>query len=359
MRALIALIEEARSSLRVLFYMFNSDSSGISVRDALAAAARRGVKVQLLLDGYGCSSVDPDFFKDIGKEGGEFRLFHPSYGRRYLLRNHQKLVIADEKTAIIGGANIQDSYMVDTGPRCWRDLWLVIEGPAAADAVGYFDQLYAWTTSPRAKLRDLRRLVGRHSQSGGALQWKFSGPLSRRNPWPAALSRDLSAGCRLDVIAAYFSPPRSMLRRLARLAMRGSVRIITAARSDNNATVAAARHTYSRLLRRGVAMYEYQPSRLHTKLIIIDDAVYIGSANFDFRSIYLNLEIMLRIEDRGFADLMRSYFKGEVAHSEPITPGLHRQRANLWRRFRWTVSYWLVTSMDYTVTRRLNFGTER
>jgi len=160
-------------------------------------------------------------------------------------------------------------------------------------------------------------------------------------------------------IAAYFAPPRSMLRRLARLAMRGSVRIITAAKSDNNATIAAARHTYSRLLRRGVEMYEYRPTRLHTKLIIVDDAVYIGSANFDFRSIYLNLEIMLRVEDRNFANLMRSYFEGEVAESERITPQLHRQRANPWRRFKWTVSHWLVTSMDYTVTRRLNFRVER
>ena len=359
MRALIDLIEGARSSLRVLFYMFNSDSSGIRVRDALVAAVRRGVKVKLLLDGYGCSTADSDFFAGIDDEGGNVCLFHPSYGRRYLLRNHQKLVIADEEKAIIGGANIEDSYLVDTGPRYWRDLWLVVEGPAVAHPAGYFDELYRWTTSPRARLRDLRRLVYRHSQPTGALQWKFSGPLSRRNPWPAALARDLSAACRLDMIAAYFAPPRSMLRRLARLAMRGSVRIITAAKSDNNATIAAARHTYSRLLRRGVEMYEYRPTRLHTKLIIVDDAVYIGSANFDFRSIYLNLEIMLRVEDRNFANLMRSYFEGEVAESERITPQLHRQRANPWRRFKWTVSHWLVTSMDYTVTRRLNFRVER
>jgi cardiolipin synthase len=68
------------------------------------------------------------------------------------------------------------------------------------------------------------------------------------------------------------------------------------------------------------------------------------------------MEVVLRIEDAGFAAAMRSYFDEELKRSERITPELHRQRANLWRRFKWTISYWLVTSMDYTVTRRLNFN---
>jgi len=133
------------------------------------------------------------------------------------------------------------------------------------------------------------------------------------------------------------------------------VRVITAARSDNEATIAAARHTYSRLLRRGVKMYEYEAARLHTKLAVLDDAVYIGSANLDFRSHYINLEVMLRIEDPGFAAAVRSWFERELELSREITPKLHRQRATPWRRWKWWVSHWLVTSMDYTVTRRLNF----
>jgi cardiolipin synthase len=200
--------------------------------------------------------------------------------------------------------------------------------------------------------------VLRHSQSRGPLQWKFSGPLSRRNSWPAAIARELNRASKVDLIAAYFSPPYAVLRRLARVARRGRVRVITASKSDNNATIAAARHTYSRLLRRGVEMYEYRPARLHTKLFVIDDAVHVGSANFDFRSLYINLEVMLRIEDPAFAGAMRSYFEREMADSEQITLKLHRARANPWRRLRWMLSHWLVTSMDYTVTRRLNFGDE-
>jgi cardiolipin synthase len=357
--ALLALIGSAQRSVRLLFYIFRGDASGQRVRDALVAAARRGVAVKLLLDGYGCSDATPSFFQGIADDGGEFCLFHPRYGRRYLLRNHQKLAIADDSVALIGGANVHDDYLGDGGPRHWRDLWLRIEGPAVERASDYFDALYRWTTTEGAKLRTLRRLVKRYSDSEGPLQWKFSGPLSLRNPWPTAFVRDMLEASRLDIVSAYFSPPRSVLRRIGRLGMRGRVRVITAGKSDNNATIAAARHNYAHMLRRGVEMYEYQAAPLHTKLIILDDVVHIGSANFDFRSFYINLEIMLRIQDQAFADAMRGYFERELADSEHITPELHRKRATLLRRWRWMVSHWLVTSMDYTVTRRLNFGPER
>jgi cardiolipin synthase len=359
LQALLELIRGAEKSLRLLFYIFAADRSGTLVRDALTEAARRGVRVRLLLDGFGCADTDPAFFKPVQEEGGHFCLFHPSYGRRYLLRNHQKLAIADERRALIGGGNVEDSYMEDEGAAHWRDLWLSIDGPSVPAAARYFDDLYRWTTTKGAKLRRLRRLVHEHSQFRGRLQWKFTSPLSTRNPWRSAIARDIAKAGQVDIIAAYFAPPRSMIRRLARAAGRGRVRVITASRSDNHATVAAARYTYSRLLRRSVEMYEYVPARLHTKLVIVDDVVYIGSANFDFRSFYINLEVMLRIEDSRFADAMRGYLKRELADSERITQALHRRRATLWRRFRWTVSHFLVTSMDYSVSRRLNFGPER
>ena len=355
MDALLELIDGAKQSLRVIFYIFASDEAGTKVRDALVAAARRGVIVRLLLDGYGSSSTSPEFFQPIADEGGDFCLFEPSYGRRYLIRNHQKLVIADENKAIIGGANVETTYLTDTGEKHWRDLWILIEGPAARPASRYFDSLFLWTTTKGAKMRTLRRIVGRHSQSEGLLQWKFSGPLSRKNRLPAALARELTTAKRLDLIAAYFSPPWSFMRRLGRIARRGQARVITAALSDNNATIAAARHTYSRLLRRGVQMFEYRAAKLHTKLAIVDDVVHVGSANLDFRSLFINMEIVLRVDDADFASAMRSYFEHELHRCEHITPALHRRRATLWRRLKWTVSYWLVTSMDYTVTRRLNF----
>lgn len=160
------------------------------------------------------------------------------------------------------------------------------------------------------------------------------------------------------MIFAYFAPPGAMVRRIGRVGRRGRARIITSARSDNAATIAAARHSYSRLLRRHVRMFEYEPAKLHTKLAILDDIVHIGSSNFDYRSLYINLEVMLRVRDEGFAAMMRRYFESELEDSKWITPALHKRRANLWRRIKWAVSHFLVNVMDYTVTRRLNFRAE-
>jgi cardiolipin synthase len=358
LRAILGMIAGAQHSLKLLFYMFNPDEVGERVRDALIEAARRGVHVKLLIDGFG-SAAGPDFFAELDESGGEHCVFNPAYGRSYLLRNHQKLAIADDRVAIIGGANIDDTYMSDRGLAHWRDLWLRIEGPEVRQASRYFNYLFRWTTRKNSRLRTLRRTVAEYSEWRGPLQWKFTGPLSMRNSWWRTIGRDIRRGRSLDMIMAYFAPPGAMLRRIGRLGSRGRARIITAARSDNNATIGAARHSYSRLLRRHVDMYEYQRAKLHTKLAIIDDVVHIGSSNFDFRSFYINLEIMLRIKDAAFADAMRKYVDREIADSKWISPALHKRRANLWRRLKWAVSAFLVTTMDYTVTRRLNFRLER
>jgi cardiolipin synthase len=358
LKMLLELIGSSKLSIKMLMYMFNPDRVGEQVRDALAAAASRGVEVKLLIDGFG-SAAGPEFFDSLGAAGGEQCVFNPTYGRRYLLRNHQKLVVIDDSIAIIGGANIDDTYMSDRGSTYWRDLWLRLEGPEAAMPGHYFDILFRWSSHHRPRLKYARRRLAEFSEWRGPIQWKFGGPLSMRNSWWRSIGQDIRRGHRLDMIFAYFAPPGAMLRRIGRLGRSGRVRIITAAKSDNNATIAAARHSFSRLLRRHVEMYEYQRAKLHTKLAIVDDIVHIGSSNFDYRSLYINLEVMLRIKDAGFAEAMRQYFEHELADSKWITPALHRRRASFWRRLKWAISHFLVNVMDYTVTRRLNFRAER
>ncbi|MFL6785843.1 MAG: phospholipase D-like domain-containing protein [Sphingomicrobium sp.] len=358
LKTLLDLIAGAEQCIKMLMYMFNPDEAGEQVRDALIAAAARGVEVRLLIDGFG-SDAPADYFDALSEAGGEECVFNPSYGRRYLLRNHQKLVVIDDRIAIIGGANIDCTYMSDHGAGHWRDLWLRIEGPEVAMPSRYFDTLFRWSRRTHHGFNYLRRQLAEFSEWRGPLQWKFSGPLSMRNSWWRTIGRDIRGAKRLDMVFAYFAPPGAMVRRIGRVGRRGRARIITAARSDNNATIAAARHSYSRLLRRHVEMYEYQPAKLHTKLAIIDDTVHIGSSNFDYRSLYINLEVMLRVKDAGFAALVRGYFDREVAASRWITPDLHKKRANPWRRLKWAVSHFLVNILDYTVTRRLNFRLER
>ena len=358
LQALLKLIDEAESSLRLLFYMFASDDSGTLARDALVRAAGRGVEVWLLTDRFGCSDVKPEFTQPLVDAGVRFCQFHPSWGRRYLLRNHQKMAIADGKLCIVGGSNDSDAYFGKPEDNAWRDLWLLVEGPAADRLGTYFDAVMGWALKKGTRIRTLRKIIFVHSESEGALQWQFSGPMRRASPLMRAMCRELSGARKVDLIAAYFSPPRGFLRRLCRVGRRGRARVVTASKSDNTTTIYAARYTYPRLIRNGVEVFEYQPTKLHTKLLIVDDVTHIGSSNFDYRSLYLNMEIMLRIDDARFAERMRTYFDGEVADSRQITRAVYRQHAGLWKRIKWAVSHWLVTAVDYTVTRKLNFPVE-
>lgn len=355
--ALLDLIGSARKSLRLLYYIFAPDRSGRLVRKALIDAINRGVDVALLIDGFGSSKAPPDYFRELSEAGARFCRFLPSYGRRYLIRNHQKLALADDDRVLIGGFNVEDDYFKAADEGGWRDTGLLIEGPAAARLSPYYDALMGWAMVRHSKIRDLRAIIHQYSETSGRLQWQYGGPM-RLSPWANSTCRDLSRGCDVEMIAAYFAPPGGMLRRIARVGRTGRARIITAAKSDNFATIAAARFTYKRLLKRGVRVFEYQRTKLHSKLLVLDDVAHVGSSNFDYRSIYLNLEMMLRVEDAEFASLMRLYFEGELEACVEITPALHAERSSLLNRIKWALSFFIVSLADYSVTRRLNFGGE-
>ncbi len=359
LEALIALIDGARESLRILYYIWEDDASGRRVRDALLKAAGRGVTVSMLVDGFGSANASAGFFKPLVDAHARFCRFVPRWGRRYLLRNHQKLALADGRKAIVGGFNIADEYFgtVETG--AWRDLGLEVEGRSVECLIRYFEALFSWAETPDASIRRLRRMLSRHSVRDGPLHWLFGGPTRRLSPWARSVKDDMMRARAVDMIVAYFAPSRSMLRRIYGVAGRGRARIVTAAKSDNRATIGAARFTYWRLLKRGAEIYEYQPTRLHTKLIVIDDAVHIGSANFDMRSLYLNLEMMLRIDDPAFAAMMRGFVEGEIADSRRITREEHRRQLTWWNRLTWAIAYFLIATADFNLSRRLNFGSRR
>lgn len=362
LEAVLDLIGNARTSVRLLFYIFSGDWSGKRVREALLAACKRGVTVSVLIDDFGSSKNPDNFFATLRAAGATVCRFHPSWGRRYLLRNHQKMLLVDGETSdsrvLVGGFNIEDDYFKPADEGGWRDIGLIVFGPAAGRLAPYYDALSGWALKKRARIRELRTIIQRHSETSGKLQWLFGGPMSRLSPWAVSTTRDLSQGCDVEVIAAYFAPPWGMLKRIARVGAKGRARVVTAAKSDNTATIFAARFTYNQLMKRGVEIYEYQRSKLHTKLLVFDDEVHIGSSNFDIRSLYLNLEMMLRVDDPEFTSLMRVYFEGELDDSIRITREAWRKRSTIFNRLKWGLSFFLVTAVDYTVTRRLNFGAE-
>lgn len=355
--ALLALVAGARESLDVCFYIFAEDAVSHAFRDALAAAAARGVRVRLIIDRFGADASEA-FLQPLVDCGGEYLCFSPRKTQRYLIRNHQKMVIADGARAIFGGFNIEDSYFAPPQDNGWNDIAIRLEGPAVAGLVNWFARLHAWTAQPDASFRAIRKAVREWdwSAADGRVKWLVGGPTRGLSSWAREVTRDLREGERLDIFMAYFSPPYSLLRRIARVARKGRTRLLMAAKSDNGATIGATRSLYSYLLKRGAKVWEFSPTRLHTKLIVLDDAVYLGSANFDMRSLYLNLEVVLRIEDAALADRMRVFVSYHIAASEEITPELHRRRASLWNRLRWGAGWLLVSVIDYTVTRRLNLG---
>ncbi len=354
LRRLLALIGAAEHELRLLYYIFADDESGRAVRDALLAAAGRGVAVALMVDGFGSEDTDPEFFAPLERAGARVCRFQPRWGRRYLLRNHQKMAIADRDRVIIGGFNIENGYFRAAGAEAWRDFGMEVTGPSIQRLIDYYEALFRWSKHRRATLRGMRRLIRRASTIEGRVRWLIGGPTLRPSHLVRTLRADLRKARRLDMVMAYFSPNPAMLRRLVGVARRGAARIITAAHSDNHTTIGAARHCYRRLLNGGVEIHEYQPHRLHEKLIAIDDTGYVGSANFDMRSLYLNLEVMLRVEDAGFAAAVRARIAREQARSERIDRARYDELSSPWARLKWTIDYFIVTTLDFGVSRGLN-----
>ncbi len=351
--ALLDLIAGATESLRLFYYMFHADGIGTEVRDQLLAARERGVEVSLAVDGFGSSGAPEGFFQPLIDAGAKFCRFHPRWGRRYLLRNHQKMTIADGKIAMIGGFNIADAYFDPNRPDSWRDLGLVIEGDAVLHLVRYFDLLFAWIVREKSTLRALRRLLPAVTQKEGAVRWIFGGPSRRMSPYAKQVRDDFRTASRLDMMMAYFAPNRRFVRLIGAIAKRGTVRLINAGKTDVPLSRSAAWSTYGRLLRRGADIAEFAPRALHAKLIIVDDITYIGSGNFDLRSLYLNLEVMLRIEDAAFAAQMRALFDREWTRSDVVEKRAYNRLATPLNRFRWRFAFWVFATFDFAMARSL------
>jgi cardiolipin synthase len=352
---LVRLIDEAESSLRLAFYIYAPDNSGIRVRDALVRAARRGVDVSLLVDGFG-ATAPAEFFAELVEAGGTFCSFQPHWSVRYLIRNHQKIAVADKRVAMLGGFNVSDEYFAPPDHNGWHDLGFTVEGSLVAKVVEWYDRLERWTLDPHAKFRSIRRMVRTWDGGEDPVRLLIGGPTRWFSSWARCVSLEMKEARRLDLIMAYFAPPYSLLRRIRRIARKGEARLVMAGKSDNAATVGAARSLYGFLLSARAQVWEFQPCKLHTKLIVLDDSVYVGSANFDMRSLYINLEIMVKIEDKTLAERMRDFVAAHEEASIDVTPQVYRQWATPLNRLRWWASWFLVSVVDYTVSRRLNLG---
>ena len=355
--AVLGLIARAKKSIQMFFYMFGDDATGREVRDALVTAANNGVDVQLIIDSFGSGNVSDRFFDALVEAGGCYHCFSTRKGLGYIIRNHQKILIADSAHALVGGFNITDDYFGRAGDNSWEDLGVILSGVQAQKLSDYFEELARASNNGKVRYRSIRNIIHQWRPGIGQVQWLLGGPTNRISPWAITFKRSLEAGKRFDIVSAYFSPSQTILRRLAKAAKhnKGS-RLVVAGKTDNNATIAAARLLYRYLMRRKTRIFEFQSRPLHMKLMVIDDTVYIGSANLDVRSMFINLEIMVRVKDARLALHMRKLIDEMVKQSEEQTRILLKARDSYWSRFKAALAYFLVNSVDYTIGRRITFG---
>ncbi len=368
MAALTQIIDGAKHSLRLFYYMFEDDAVGAMVLGKLVEAAGRGVSVELMIDSFGSNRTPQEFFDPLISAGAKFGVFSPRFSTSYLVRNHQKMTIADKSRALVGGFNLTENYFhqrvagkeEEDDTTYWEDVGVVIEGPEIAALLQWYEQLSNWVHHNNGNILALQKMVRNWNAGDGKFRWLLGGPSNRLSRWAWSIKNDLETGSRLDLVAAYFSPGQGLLRRIAGLSKKGGdSRLLLAGKTDNGATIGASRLLYGYLLKRQAKIYEYQPRRLHMKMVIVDNAVYIGSANFDIRSLFINVEMMVRVEDPAFADHARDLVKHMRKDAQRITPELHKSRKSLLNRLRWALSYFIVNTLDYTVTRRFNFGLAR
>ena len=297
-QALVTLIEEARESLYVTTFILSTDEVGQDIRDRMARRASDGVDVRLLLDDWGSLRTRWGFLRSFKKAGGQTAYFmplaHRPFAGRTNLRNHRKIVIADEELVLAGGVNIGGEYIGPTPRRDrWADLAFVLEGPATRFYRDVF--LSDWAFAKGLSAPDVSRdTTTRDRPADAVVQIVPSGPdVDGDALYEIVLSAAFAAEDRLWIVTPYFVPDDALVQALSLAARRGvDVRIIMPQRS-NHAITDWARGGYLRDIQQaGGKILLYTGGMLYAKALVMDEQLaMVGSANMDMRSLFLNYEV--------------------------------------------------------------------
>lgn len=344
---MLGAIDASATGLDLETYIYSPDALGDRFREALVRAQQRGVAVRVLVDALGSMGLPGDYWQPLLDVGGQVRQFNPLALRRLGIRNHRKLMICDRRVAFLGGFNISEEYEGD-GVTCgWCDLGLKVMGPVVDQLAGTFDEMFSRAAFRHKRFLRLRKALGPRLAQPTNEQVLLSGPGRGGNAIRRALRKDLASVRRVDIMVAYFLPTWRLRRDLARVVARGGrVRLILAGKSDVAISQLAGRSLYRRLLRAGIEIYEYQPQVLHAKLIVLDDVVYVGSANLDQRSLNINYELMVRLRSGEMAGQAREIFETNLRHSRRITKEEWRSSRTLWSRVKEHWAYTLLVRID-------------
>jgi len=350
--AMLAAIAEARQSVRLETYIYADSAVGREFRDGLVGACVRGARVQVLVDAFGALNLPDSFWAPLAQAGGEYRRFNPLDFKRFTFRDHRKLLVCDERVAFVGGHNIAPEYQGDGVTQGWRDLGLRLCGPQAEDLAFAFDAMFARADLQHRVFTRLRRSAARSAFRWPESELLLSGPGRGRNAVKCALLADLAQARRVRIVAAYFLPAGRVRRALLRVARRGGVvQLVLPGKSDVPVARVASQSLYQRFLRSGVEIYEYQPQILHTKLIVVDNACYAGSANLDTRSLYINYELMLRLTQPSVVAEAGAIFGDHLRQSARISSRTWRASRTFWNKLKERWAAMLLGRLDPLVMR--------
>ncbi len=322
--AMLDGIRRARRRVYLSSYIFNPNGVGIEFLTELAAAAARGVEVRVLVDGVGELYSLPHVGKVLRRRGVPFARFLPPRlippALRINLRNHRKILVCDDDAAFFGGLNIDSRHMAaDTRiPDRIVDLHFRLQGPAVADLAAVFAT--DWRFAAHEELDLSEPPPGpRGPARCRTVQDGPDQPFDRVNSLLlAAVGR---AHRRVAIMTPYFLPPRELMGTLQSAALRGlDVAVLLPGRNNLPYVHRAVRKTLWELLQHGVQIYYQPPPFVHSKLLLVDDAcAIVGSGNIDPRSLRLNFELAVEIEDTELVRRLGAHFAAARARSDPVT----------------------------------------
>jgi cardiolipin synthase len=351
--AMLAAINEARQSIRLETYTYAPGPLGERFREALVNARQRGVQVRVLFDALGSYTLPSAFWKPLLAAGGEVRQFNPLSLDRLGIRDHRKLLVCDERVAFVGGFNIAPEYEGDGVTHGWYDIGIKLGGRMAQELAEAFEDMFERADFRHKRFIRLRKFDARKTVQAPNEQLLLSGPGRGRSPIKRALRRDLAQARSVQIMVAYFLPTWRLRRQLASVARRGGlVQLILPGKSDVAISQWATQSLYRRFLKAGVDIEEYQPQILHAKLFIIDDVVYVGSANLDQRSLNINYELMIRFENRALASQAREILAADLKHCRRVSFEEWRQARSLWQRIKHRWAYFLLARLDPYLAQR-------
>ncbi|MGV2981476.1 cardiolipin synthase [Camelimonas sp. ID_303_24] len=331
--ALARDIAQAADHIHISFYIWLDDHNGGRVADAVADAARRGVRCRVIADALGSRAfIRGPRWRQLRDAGVSVvatmndipRLGHLAVGR-VDLRNHRKLVVIDNRIAYCGSQNCADpAFRIKAKYAPWIDIFLRCEGPVVRQAQFLF--LCAWIAETGEALEGLA-VAGpapARFESGCVAQMYGTGPTTQGNVMSASFVGAIYAAHReLIVTTPYFVPDEAVLRALCAAPRRGvDTTLILPARNDSWLVASSSRSCYADLLSSGVKIYEYPLGLLHAKSITIDGRIaLVGSANMDRRSMQLNFENNLLAADADLVASIRLRQQGYMGVSQQVTPG--------------------------------------